>query len=105
MDPRETELEERERRVAERGDLRRGGERVSRAASSGIGWETERALAGEWGGTVSVTDGGDMAAGGAGGRRGAAETKSGRGRKCVRLQSREATTTALQLRLCLVQLM
>lgn len=69
MDPRETELEERERRVAERGDLRRGGERVSRAASSGIGWETERDLVGEWGGTVSVTDGGDMAAGGAGGSR------------------------------------
>lgn len=33
---------------------------MSSAASSGIGCETERDRAGEWGESVSVTDGGDM---------------------------------------------
>lgn len=56
-------MEERERRAAAREELRRGGESVSSAASSGIGCETERDRAGEWGESVSVTDGGDMVGG------------------------------------------
>lgn len=58
-------MEERERRADAR-EVRRGGESVSSAASSGIGCETERDRAGEWGESVSVNDGGDMVRGGGG---------------------------------------
>lgn len=81
-------MEERERRVAAREELGRGGESVSSAASSGIGCETERDRAGEWGESVSVTDGGDMMW--------RAETRRGGGRECVR-QDESGHDTVLQL--------
>lgn len=65
--------------MAAREELERGGESVSSAASSGIGCEIERDREGEWGEwgeSVSVTDGGDMV--------GRAETERGGGRElCV----------------------
>lgn len=93
-------MEERERRADAR-EVRRGGESVSSAASSGIGCETERDRAGEWGESVSVTDGGDMVRGGGGERqsqkfKGAAETKKVEGGNVCR-QQESGHDTALQL--------
>lgn len=93
-------MEERERRADAR-EVRRGGESVSSAASSGIGCETERDRAGEWGESVSVNDGGDMVRGGGGGGqpqkfKGAAETKKVEGGNVCR-QQESGHDTALQL--------